>query len=284
MDEPPTLSAELLARVLADPPPELWPARGQLTAEDRALYYVLARDVYEGWGEIVDAGALIGASARLFAAGLCDNPRVADKRGRIQVFDLFEDRVDGPCATQIRRLLGEVVAQPPSPPRALRRVFRAVGTRVVRLLGGGRFDFLPVFEQETRACREYLRVFKGDIRAQRPHGDRPVEILSIDVAKSPELMMAVARNFFPSLVPGRSRVVHQDYLFAFQPWLHVFMELLADWFEKEFDTEFCSTVFRLVRPIDAAVVERVVGRTRADWDRLENARLIERAIARSDRR
>ncbi len=270
----------LLDSVLIETPPELWGAIGQLTVHDRPLYYALARDVYEGWGDIIDAGALIGCSALILGAGLRNNPRAQDKQGRIQVFDLFEDAADGPCAIQIRQML-QATKPRPGP---LERLVDHVRRLAEKLTAGGRFNFLPLFEQQTANVRDYLRVFAGDITTQRPAGERPVEILSIDVAKSPDLMLAVARNFFPSLVPGKSRVVHQDYIFVFQPWLLIFMELLADWFEKEFDTQFCSTVFRLVRPITVADIERVVGRTGADYYKLENARLIHRAIERCDSR
>lgn len=276
------LDLALLDSILIENPPELWGAIGQLTVHDRPLYYALARDVYEGFGDIVDAGALIGASALILGAGLRANPRVQDKLGRIQVFDLFEDAADGPCAVQIRDMLQASGAKPK--PGPLERMLELVRKPLDKLLGPERFDFLPLFEQQTAPVREHLRVFKGDITQQHPAGDRPVEILSIDVAKSPDLMLAVARNFFPALVPGRSRVVHQDYIFVFQPWLHIFMELMSDWFEKEFDTQFCSTVFKLVRPVSVADIERVVGRTGADYYKLANAHHIHRAIEHCDSR
>lgn len=275
------LTHTLLDRIRIENPPELWGAIGQLTVDDRPLYYALARDVYDGFGEIVDAGALIGASAQILAAGLRDNPRVTDKMGRIQVYDLFEDAPDGACAVQIRAMLEAAGA---TPRRNSAAVLLDLLRRPLDRLVGSRFDFLPIFEQQTRALSHHLRVFKGDIAEMRPPGDAPIEILSIDVAKTPDLMLAVARNFFPRLVAGRSRIVHQDYIFVFQPWLHIFMELMGEHFEKEFDTQFCSTVFKLVKPVTVADVDRLVGRCAADYYKLDNAHLIHRAIRRCDSR
>lgn len=279
MQDSPPITRELLERVRLEPPAELHTALGQLTADDRPLYYALARHIYEGWGEIVDAGALIGASAKLLAAGVRDNPRITEKAGRIQVYDLFEDAVDGPVATQIGDILRARDGDPAAP-RSTNLLTRLLD----RAKGKQTFDFQPIFDQEVAELRDYLQVFRGDITSQYPAGDSPVELLSIDVAKSPDLMLAVANNFFPRLVPGKSRIVHQDYIFVFQPWLLIFMELLSDYFEKEFDTYCCSTVFRLTRAIEPEDIRRLVGESGSDYYKLENAGRIHDAIRHCDSR
>ena len=61
-----------------------------LWREERLFLYHVARDLYQGRGEIVDLGAFLGGSAACFAAGLRDRRWGCDTRGRIHSFDLFE--------------------------------------------------------------------------------------------------------------------------------------------------------------------------------------------------
>jgi len=64
-------------------------------------------------------------------------------------------------------------------------------------------------------------------------------------------------QFFPHLIPGRSLVVQQDYLYHhWVAWLHVTMELYADYFEYVCDTEVNSAVFLNTKPIPESVLRR----------------------------
>src|SRR5262245_40822375 len=60
-------------------------APGMLGIEELQFLYFAAREFYSGSGEIVDAGAFLGA----LAAGLRDNPTVSDKSKRIFSYDFF---------------------------------------------------------------------------------------------------------------------------------------------------------------------------------------------------
>src|SRR3712207_3988236 len=72
----------------AAPAPEGGPA-GMLRRGEASLRHHLARDWYGGSGEIIDAGAFLGASSYALGRGLEQNPRVADKAGRIHAYGLF---------------------------------------------------------------------------------------------------------------------------------------------------------------------------------------------------
>src|SRR5262245_14469432 len=63
---------------------------GMLTRAERQFLYFAAREFYSGSGEIVDAGAFLGASALALAAGLHDNRTVRHKAKRISSYDFFE--------------------------------------------------------------------------------------------------------------------------------------------------------------------------------------------------
>lgn len=171
-------------------------------------------------------------------------------------YDLFEDAADGPM---VRALREHSELQLPE----------AVDNRI---------DFEPVFRSQISAYAHLIDIRRGDISAVGYRDAAPIEALSIDVGKTPDLMLHVAREFMPRLVPEKSVVLNQDYIFAYQPWLHIAMELLSDCFVKEFDTPTgCTSLHRLVRPITAELVRERLGDVGTDYFKLENIRYIDAA-------
>lgn len=65
--------------------------RSMLTTYELALLHTLAKDLYTGAGEIIDAGPLLGLSTFAMARGLSQNERVPQKARHIYSFDLFLD-------------------------------------------------------------------------------------------------------------------------------------------------------------------------------------------------
>src|SRR5262245_44866220 len=63
--------------------------KGMLEVSEQKLLYLLARDHYDGAGEVVDFGAFSGASSYALAAGVVDNSQVTSKDGRVCSYDLF---------------------------------------------------------------------------------------------------------------------------------------------------------------------------------------------------
>ena len=123
---------------------------------------------------------------------------------------------------------------------------------------------------------------KGDITKSTYADLRGIEVLSIDVAKNADLMLFCAKQFFPHLIPGQSIILHQDYIYAYQPWLHVAMELMADIVEKIYDVPTqCTSVFAAKRPITEADVEMRLGKTGADYYHVGNARCLYAAIEKA---
>jgi hypothetical protein len=90
-----------------------------------------------------------------------------------------------------------------------------------------------------------------------PWNGKPIEILFIDLAKHWDVCDWVTWQFFPHLIPGRSLVVQQDYLYHhWVAWLHVTMEYYADYFEYVCDTEVNSVVFLNTKRIPPNVLRR----------------------------
>jgi hypothetical protein len=228
---------------------------GQLSMDDRLIYYWAARHFYTGIGTIVDAGVLVGGTTSIFGEGLLQNPKAAGIDRPIQVYDLFTDDCDGYSAQFIKGLYSDQSNRDPI------------------------YDFEPHFRRNTQKYEKLLTAFKGDITKIGYRDPRDIEILSIDVAKTPALMHYIAREFFPRLSPRHAMVMHQDYIFSFQPWLLIAMEKMADLFVKVYDCPAqVTSLFVPRRPItERDVVERL-GETPDGYYTLENAKYIYQAI------
>jgi hypothetical protein len=200
-----------------------------LSEPERALLYWLARDHYSGAGRIVDGGCFTGGSTLALARGVLDGSKGGANRP-IHVYDLF--RSDAYMLEQYFRPAG---------------LPYAVGD-----------SFRPEFDRATREVAPLLQVNEGDIRLLGWTGE-PIEILFVDVAKDWSINDVLMRSFFSCLIPGRSVVVQQDFVFHFCPWVALTMEHLADYFEYLGFVEFCSTVYLNTRPIPPEMLRVKLG-------------------------
>jgi SAM-dependent methyltransferase len=237
-------------------PPACTKVPTMLIPDELRLLHHLAQDAYTGAGAIVDAGSFLGGSTVALAEGLRRNrrrPRGAAAQKPIHSYDRFqvEDWTRG-------------IYFPESTP---------AGT-----------SFRAEFEQNIAPYAELVEVHAGDI-LEHPWGGQatsggPIEILFIDVAKHWTVCDWVTWQFFPHLIPGRSFVVQQDYLYHhWVGWLHVTMELYADYFEYVCDTEVNSAVFLYKKQIPPEVLRRhSVESLSVD----ERVALMDRAAARFD--
>jgi hypothetical protein len=120
-------------------------------------------------------------------------------------------------------------------------------------------------------------VHEGDITELGWSGG-PIDVLFLDVLKSWEINDAVLRDFFPSLVPGRSVIVHQDYGWGEHPWVPITVELMRDSLVLVDWMEWGSHVFFLEGEVPAELTERGIGGLDLD----ERFELIDDAVARSE--
>jgi SAM-dependent methyltransferase len=198
-----------------------------LVPDELRLLHHLAEDYYSGMGAIVDGGSFLGGSTVALADGLRHNPRWHRLRDAkpIHSFDRFEveDWTRGrffPKST-------------------------AAGT-----------SFREQFDRNIAPYADLVEVRAGDVCEYEWKGG-PIEILFIDLAKHWKVCDWVTWQFFPHLIPGRSIVVQQDYLYHhWVGWLHVTMELYADYFEYVCDTEVNSVVFLNTKRIPESVLRR----------------------------
>jgi hypothetical protein len=120
-------------------------------------------------------------------------------------------------------------------------------------------------------------VHEGDITEIGWSG-APIDILFLDVLKSWKINDAVLRDFFPSLVPGRSVIVHQDYGWGCMPWIPISVELMRDSLRLIDGMEWGSHLFFLEGKVPEELIER--GVSWLDQDR--QLELIERAVNGSE--
>jgi hypothetical protein len=228
-------------------PPDAVGIPTMLSKSERKLLYGLARDFASGEGAIVDAGCFLGGSTAALLAGLRDRPQPWSGPP-VESYDLF--RVE-------EYTLGKFFGGDPSVRvgESFRNRFDANVTR---------FDVPHV-------------VHEGDI-TEIGWSRGPIDVLFLDVLKSPEINDAVLRDFFPSLVPGRSVIVHQDYGCGWMPWIPIAVELMRDSLVLLDWMEWGSHVFFVQDELPSDVIERGVG----DLDVETGLGLLEQAIARSD--
>ena len=233
-------------------------ARTMLSPYELALLRAVAQENYRGWGEIVDAGPLLGAGTNMLAKGLAANPQVANKSKRIFSFDIF-----------LRDDPGEVITD-----------------RFGLSLQGNLNDTLrdvpdltsSVFDEFLRINRDYLDyiyVSPGDLTLHHWKG-APIEILFIDLAKSWELNQWVIDNWFPCLRPG-SIVIQQDYVHFYEYWIAITMEMLAEYLHPVDYIFGATAVFVCDREIPR---ERLAARLR-DMQVDEQLKYLDLAIAKS---
>lgn len=219
-----------------------------LIPDELRLLHYLADESYTGEGCIVDAGCFLGGSTVVLADGLRRNLR---RRGYaeeklIHSYDRFEieEWTIAPYFSESAQA-GE--------------------------------SFRPLFDSNTAPYANLVEVHAGDVRSW-PWKNGPIEILFIDIAKHWTTCDWVTWQFFPRLIPGKSVVIQQDYLYHHSvAWLHITMEFYSDYFEYVCDTEVNSVVFLNTKRIPESVLRE---KTVASLSTAEKIELMDRAAAR----
>ena len=218
-----------------------------LSKSERRLLYSLARDYSEGDAAIVDAGCFLGGSTAALLAGIRDRP-VAWNGPPLESYDLF--RVEDFTIPKFFPDDGSV----------------QVGE-----------SFRPRFDAHVSRFDLPHEVHEGDISRVGWSGGT-IDVLFLDLLKSWETNDAVLRDFFPSLIPGRSVIVHQDYGWGETPWIAITVELMRDSLVLLDWMEWGSHVFFVERALPVDVLENGVGTLDLDT----KLQLIEQAIARAE--
>jgi hypothetical protein len=209
-------------------------SNGMISTQERAYFYAYARRLFTGRGDMVDLGCWLGATTISLAAGLMANPRARAQSRQVHAFDRFVWE----AWMADTESLG-------NPPFRLDRELRPQAS------------FLDEFRSRTAPWRNRIEVHPGDLTAAVWHGG-PIEFLLVDAMKSWGLTNSILRTFLPSLVPGLSILVHQDFAYHKTPWIHLITYRLRDYFQPLYHVpESSSVTFALRRPIPAQLLDEV---------------------------
>ncbi len=201
------------------------------------------RELYKGAGEIVDLGCWLGSTTISLVRGLKENPAFLSAGRKVHAYDLFI----------WFNWMNESTA----------------GTDLTARFSEGD-SFLPEFEKRIEPYRANVEIHAGDLAAIGWNGD-PIQFLLVDAMKNWELSNAIARDFYPHLLPG-SLVLHQDFAHWLVPWIHVIQWKLRDHFELFEDVPRSqSVVFKVTRPIPAGLVAGGFGYEDVTGDELDEA-------------
>lgn len=235
----PWRGVEAPARALAIPT--------MLSPQEQALLYWLARDYASGGGAIVDAGSFLGGSSAALLAGLEDR----------------KEPWNGPPLVSYDRFLVEEYT--------IEQYFSDADVR----LGD---SFRRFYDRNVSGFDAPHAVREGDI-VQLGWSGEPIEVLFLDVLKSWEVNDAVLRDFFPHVIPGQTVLVHQDYVHAMLPWIHITVELMRDSLRLVDEMPYGSQVFLVEKPVDPALLRTS---TAHDIDDAAKVELIDRAVEAND--
>lgn len=193
---------------------------GMTSVEEQRYFHRYASQIHRGEGEIVDLGCWLGSTTIPLAKGLAHNPHPAARQNRVHAYDQF---------------LWETWMDP-------------FMSRCERRYQPGE-SFLDEFKARTRSEAGRIEIHPGDLR-QLGWSGQPIEFLLVDAMKSWELARAIVRNFYPSLLPGKALVLHQDFKHYYTSWIHLIHYRLRDCFAFENDVPHSgSVVFRVIKPI-----------------------------------
>lgn len=196
-----------------------------LMPDELRLLRYLTEAYFSNQGLIVDAGCFLGGSTLALAEGLRNNlSRTHSPETKlIHSFDLF--RIEE-------------------------------WSREIYFPGGGIAgdSIRHLFDKNIAHHTSLVNIHEGDI-THEVWGKAPIEILFIDVAKHWTVCDWITENFFPHLIPGRSIVVQQDYLYHhWNAWLHITMEYYSDNFEILCHTEQNSVAFFYKKTIEPQLI------------------------------
>jgi len=212
-------------------------APGMLSYSERAMLHEIVRSTWRGEGVVIDGGSFFGSSVAAAAEGMLAGAALEDvEAGRF------------PDGKPIHAFELGYLPAPSNPTLDRRRVFGDVEYHLGE-------SFVPILEKTVAPYRDLVSLHIGDLLEQS-WGGWPIEIAFIDVCKTIRLNEHVSREFYPSLVPGASTLIHQDFFFDRLPWIRVTMGYLKDYFTWEGQV-FSSSVYRNVAavPHDVAAID-----------------------------
>jgi hypothetical protein len=191
--------------------PELSRIPGMLSPAEKHYLYRLTSHDFQGKGAVVEIGSWLGSSAAYLASGLKTKWEVP-----LHCFDRFQ--ADAAEVEKARR-------------------------QGVPLTMGQ--DTLPVFKKFLGDVYPHVIPVKTDVKNIQWNGG-PIEILHLDAPKKIGELAPLWRMLGPKLIPGRSVVVLQDFVYPGAYAIPLVMGVLGDAFRVHAipDPDKCTVSFR----------------------------------------
>lgn len=202
---------------------------GMTSKTEQEYFHKYARENYSGGGEVVDLGCWLGSTTIPLAKGLSQNPVFLKNPKKIYAYDLFIwfDWMNSSVA----------------------------GTNLTDRYKEGD-NFVDEFKRRTEKYESYIEICEGDL-AKTGWNGKQIEFLLVDAMKNWELTNAIIRDFYPSLIPDKSLILHQDFGHYFTPWIHLLQWKFKDSFEFiEEIPKSQSVVFKYINKIDEPLLRR----------------------------
>lgn len=205
---------------------------GMISSEERSFLYNLTKNNWKARGYIVDGGAFLGVSTKCFYKGIRDGAASADEiRNLGKPIRSYE----------------QVVATHTWEMQRTRMVHKKFNIKDVKI-GDSFADELIRF---TENMDDLVDMNIGDIMNVKSF-DGEIEILFLDILKSPEIRRHCAEIFYPKLLEN-SYVIQQDYNQPNILSIKVFQEYMSDNFNHVGSVRSTS-VFKLKKTIDVSVI------------------------------
>jgi hypothetical protein len=197
---------------------------GMLMPPETEYLRVFASKDYSGQGAIVDLGCWFGVSTVTLATGLREHPDLKLRSTLVHAYDLF--------------IWDAWMDDDPN----------VHGTPLHGKYKPGD-SFLEECLRLTEPWKENIKFYPGDLSAIGWSGG-PIEFLFIDAMKSWQLANSIIHDFYPSLIPGSSVVIQQDFRHFYAYWIHLITYRFREYFHPVYDIPYAgSLVFKYVKQI-----------------------------------
>jgi hypothetical protein len=201
-----------------------------LTDLEKEYLYTFAVKEYAGQGAIVDLGCWLGSSTIALASGLREHPHRQLRSAVVHAYDLFI--WDG-WMNDV-----SVVRQTPL---------------------DGKYkpgdSFLEECRELTEPWKDNIRLYPGDL-SSIGWSNGPIEFLFVDAMKSWHLTNSIIHAFYPSLIPGTSTIVQQDFGNFYVYWIHLITYRLREYFQPIHDIRYSESLcFKYIKQIPLSLLQ-----------------------------
>jgi hypothetical protein len=183
---------------------------------EREYLHTFALKKYAGQGAIVDLGCWLGSSTIALASGLREHPDLQLRSALVHAYDPFI----------WDRWMNDVSAVRQTPLDGKYKTGES---------------FLEAGRELTEPWKDNIRFSPGNLSSIGWFGGL-IEFLFVDAMKSWQLSNCIIHDFYPSLIPGISILVQQDFGNFYVYWIHLITYRLREYFQPIYDVPYSESL------------------------------------------